>query len=240
VIESLSFVFKAETRFVHKNRHSSQTVLNSIHSLTEIRLQFEKLSNQYSVLKSSESNNETKPKPPSKSQPQKIINFPPSPKDHKGLFNFLWQECNGKNPHLSGMIKVSASHICDERYREWNILEWGTSNSWFSGPPKGEQIWIDFDLLGRSFILNGMSICVSKYNFPKCWSLLGSDGSENFKIIYESNNESQFDCPSETDVFLPIQNSKSFKRFRLLAKSKSWYNADCFEFYFLEFYGELN
>jgi ubiquitin len=50
VIESLSFVFKSNNRFVHKTRHSSQSFLNSIEKLSEIRYQFENLKDAHSAL----------------------------------------------------------------------------------------------------------------------------------------------------------------------------------------------
>jgi hypothetical protein len=59
VIESLSFVFKNEKRFVHKNRHCCQTILNSIPSLSEFRLLFQNLTNKHSILKAEKSKIET-------------------------------------------------------------------------------------------------------------------------------------------------------------------------------------
>jgi hypothetical protein len=226
VIESLSFVFKDQNRFVHKTRHLSQNPINSINpipSLSSLRIENEELQKENSKLKSeksrienesvestvslnktinelktqisslnvedSNSNDKSKPTSKSKSDSQNGIEFPPSPKDHNGLFHFLRQQCDFQNPHLSGLIKVSASHFYNENQREWNILDWGTSKFWYSGDQnEGTEIWIDFDLLGRSFILNGMSIYIQGDYMPKCWSLLGSDGSDNFEPIYESNN----------------------------------------------------
>jgi hypothetical protein len=57
LVESLSFIFQSENRFVHSNRHSSQANLNSIHSLTEIRRQCENLKNDFFFSK--ESSNKT-------------------------------------------------------------------------------------------------------------------------------------------------------------------------------------
>jgi hypothetical protein len=196
VIESLSFVCKSENenenRFVHKNRlcHSSETksVLNSIPSLSQIRIEFETLKIEHSNLKSEKSklesdffeskrslnetieslkneifsfkskssDSETKKKKQnettstSKSPPENRIEFLPSPNEHRGLFNFLRQQCNGENPHLGKMIKVSASHSWKE-HREWNVLDLGTSNYWCGGSDDVKGQWIDFDLLGRSF-----------------------------------------------------------------------------------------
>jgi hypothetical protein len=238
VIESLSFVFKSENRFVHKNRHFSETVLNSIHCLSEIRIQFEKLKIELSVVKSNISKLKTVLKTLGKSK----IEFPPSPKDHNGLFNFLRQECDDQNPHLSKIINVSASHFEDETRREWNVLDWVDSTHWFSGIQKqSTPIWIDFNLCGRSFILNGISIDIHGGDMPQCWSLLGSDGNENFKLIYESNYDTKFrTCDPTKDVFLPIKNSKSFKRFRILTNKATWMGSYYFSIHSIEFYGQLN
>jgi hypothetical protein len=163
--------------------------------------------------------------------------------DHSGLFNFLRQQCNGQNPHLAEKVKVSASHFFDEYFREWNLLDWGTSNGWSGGSVHVNGQWIDFDLLGRSFTLNGISIYTRSWYIPQRWSLLSSDGSDNFETICESIDDTQFYCNSKSkDIFLPIQNTKPFKRFRILAKSdaipagsRKWFCLCS-----IEFYGILN
>jgi hypothetical protein len=50
---------------------------------------------------------------------QNMTELTPSPKDHKGLLNFLRQKCNGQNPQLEKMVKVSASHFYNENRPEY-------------------------------------------------------------------------------------------------------------------------
>jgi hypothetical protein len=224
VVESLSFIFKSENRFRHKTRHSCESILNSIHSLSEIRVQFERLKMENSVLRS-----------------DNHIEFPCSPEDHNGLFNFLRQKCNGGNPHECGIVKVSASGYSIKKSAICNVLDWDLGIiGYHKDNKKAKERWLDFDLLGRTFILTGMSISTSRNHMPKCWSLLGSDGSDDFELIYESNYDNKFNSENSSDIFLRTQNSKLFKRFRILATNESWEHTNDFFIESIEFYGSLN
>jgi cell division protein FtsB len=94
--------------------------------------------------------------------PQNFQTFTPSQDDHSGLFEFLREQNQDQNPHLSKQINVTASSFCGYNFPE-NVLEWGASNYWTTSLGRCEDEWIDFDLKVRSFIVT--DLCFYNYSW---------------------------------------------------------------------------
>jgi hypothetical protein len=143
------------------------------------------------------------------------------------------------------LVNVTASSVLREypAFQPQNVVEWGRSKGWISkaGDIIGE--WIDFDLRGIPFLLDGIAIYTFYRYFAKRWELLGSNGDEDWRRIYESNDDARLDPADEwKKVFLPIQNSSPFSRYRILAKSLTFWNEPRWAFGFnaIEFFGSCS
>jgi hypothetical protein len=154
-----------------------------------------------------------------------------------GLFSHLRRECNDRNPHAAGLVKLSVSSIEGSKFNGENVLDWGPSNCWAS--KKGPNHWIDFDLLGKSFILTGLSIYTLSGHFAQKWKLLGLNNDEQWVTIYESNNDDRLNTKTNTVVNLEIQNTTAFNRFRIVSHSDTFDGTNQFSMNSIEFYGSL-
>jgi hypothetical protein len=164
--------------------------------------------------------------------------FPLQSDGSNGLFSYFRSEHSNVNPHDSQIVNVAVSSLFfnDSTYRAPNVLDWGTSNYWYSC---GNNLnWIDFALLGKPFIINAITLYTYSTNTPKKWALQGSYGDENFEDIYESNNDTQFNDNTKI-ITLSINCSTPYTRFRISAKDTNWNNNNYFGIYSIEFYGQL-
>jgi hypothetical protein len=154
-----------------------------------------------------------------------------------GLFSYFRSKHQNQNPHDAGVVRMRASSVSGSGFPK-HVLEWDTQNSWTT--LNEGCAWIDFDLLGKQFVFNGIAINIYGRNAPKRWVLQGSNGDEKFETIYESNNDTEFNIERDVIVPLPIECSKRFSRFRISANGCRWGASD---YYFnlrsVEFYGQL-
>jgi hypothetical protein len=263
IIQSLSFLFKSESRTVLKNRHLSKQIPDTIFSLSQLKNENRCLQNEVAKLKGeninlicqtqtlqtdkqsfenelskvkSESSSLLSQNEQLKSENQKINSMLSSPSIE--LFKSLRQKCNNQNPHKSGLVNLSASSIIDSNCDSFNIFEYSRANSWNSYYP--EYQWLLFDLREISFKIEKIRFDVYNGHIPRHWRLLGSKDHQNWIQIHEQGNDPR--CIPSTDfvVDYDIRTNDYFTLFKFEQLDETYINYSQCIFYSVEFIGRLN
>jgi hypothetical protein len=244
VFDSLSFVLKSAKRPLPPNRYLSKSILEP-NNLFSLKSEIDSLKQQLS-----ESASQLNKAALLKSQIEAFtINLTSleNPYDFDepaiyaralDLFKFLRAQCNDKNPHDAGLITITASSINNKQsiYRPQNLLDVGVNNYWFSKDKPNQ--WLLFDLKENSFIMKRIRIHVYSQGVPRNWTLEGSVDNVNWTTLHTQGEDPRYKTAFCT-VVCDIHTERSFRFFKFVPKSKTYFGDNSLVFYSVEFFGTL-
>lgn len=164
--------------------------------------------------------------------------------DANGLFYFLGTDSYSQsylNPATSGVITVAQSSSVDSSRIVENLFDRGDAiahtnsqaNSYFQ-LDIGETL--TFDL--KSYTLRNRG----DFNghLPRSWKLQGSTNGINFVDLDVQSGRTDFAHNTWIKMDLPVNDTTSYRIFRLTQTAKNSSNADFFVMGEVEFYGDLS
>jgi hypothetical protein len=153
-----------------------------------------------------------------------------------GIFHHLWTECGG-NPHLAGLIEISApTERNDRMFQCYDLIShesksgkwWGTNDA-----NKAHYVQIDF---------KDLRICPSAYSvkvhsrtwnsssFLRSWRFEGSNNCSDWSVI-DSHTDSSDLRQNDKEMSFEFSSSSSFRFLRFLKVGVDWSGDDHLFFY---------
>jgi hypothetical protein len=218
VIQSLSFIFKSDHRFVNDNRHSSKSTITTIPSLS---LSLSQPQNEIDDLRK-----QCNPGNPLSDSPQ------------IELFKHLRQQCNDQNPHSAGLVNLTASSIDHSNYDSHYIFESSRETFWCSKDEPNQ--WLLFDLKELLFKIEKIYFDVCFGGIPRHWRLLGSNDNQTWTPLHDQGNDERCLPEQHFPVDYNIQSSGFFTFFKFEHLDVDYDDSNGIAFFSIEFIGRLN
>jgi hypothetical protein len=161
-----------------------------------------------------------------------------------GVFHHLWTKC-GRNPHLAGVIEISApTERSDRQFHCYDLIShesksgkwWGTNDQ-----NRTHFVLIDFKdlrICPSAYSVKVHSASWTSQSFLRSWRFEGSNNGSNWSII-DSHTDSSDLRQNDKEMSFEFSSSSSFRFLRFLKVGVDWSSWYQLSLQGLEVFGRL-